>query len=250
MNCGVELEKSCSTWNSDEGENVLGTIVNSLAIIGGALVGILFGKALPEKIKKTVIQGIGLAVILIGLRMALTTNNPLVVIGSLVLGGIIGEWIDIEDKLQQLGKWLESKFAKGENGNFTKGFVSSSLMFCVGAMAIMGALESGLKGVHDTLYAKSMLDGITSIVLASSMGIGVLVSAVPVFLYQGGITISAALLQGFLSDPVIAEMSATGGLLIVGIGLNILEIKEIKVGNLLPAIFVAVPITMLLAQMA
>lgn len=228
---------------------MLGTILNSLAIIVGALIGIVFGKALSEKMKKTVIQGIGLAVILIGLSMALETKNPLVVISSLVIGGIIGEWIDIEERLQQLGLWLESKFTKGGSGNFTKGFVSSSLMFCVGAMAIMGALESGLKGVHDILYAKSLLDGISSIVLASSMGIGVLVSAVPVFLYQGGITISASLLQGLLSDPVIAEMSATGGLLIVGIGLNILEIKEIKVGNLLPGIFVAVPLTILFSQL-
>ncbi|MGE4271843.1 MAG: DUF554 domain-containing protein [Desulfitobacterium sp.] len=228
---------------------MLGTIVNSLAIIIGAIVGILFGKALPEKIKRTVTQGIGLAVILIGLSMALETRNPIVVIASLVLGGILGEWIDIEMRLQHLGLWLERKFSKcGAGGNFTKGFVSSSLMFCVGAMAIMGALESGLKGVHDILYAKSMLDGISSIVLASSMGIGVLVSAIPVFLYQGGITVSAGLLQGMLSEAVIAEMSATGGLLIVGIGLTLLEIKEIKVGNLLPGIFVAIPLTLFFAQ--
>ncbi|MEL1134896.1 DUF554 domain-containing protein [Desulfitobacterium sp. THU1] len=228
---------------------MLGTIVNSLAIIIGAIVGILFGKALPEKIKRTVTQGIGLAVILIGLSMALETQNPIVVIASLVLGGILGEWIDIELRLQHLGLWLERKFAKGgAGGNFTKGFVSSSLMFCVGAMAIMGALESGLKGVHDILYAKSMLDGISSIVLASSMGIGVLVSAIPVFLYQGGITVSAGLLQSMLSEAVIAEMSATGGLLIVGIGLTLLEIKEIKVGNLLPGIFVAIPLTLFFAQ--
>lgn len=228
---------------------VLGTIVNAMAIVIGALVGILFGKALPERIKKTVIQGIGLTVILIGMSMALETKNPLVVIASLVLGGIIGESIDIELRLQQLGTWLENKFSKGRSGgNFTKGFVSSSLMFCVGAMAIMGSLESGLKGVHDILYAKSMLDGITSIVLASSMGIGVLVSAIPVFLYQGGITISASLLQGVLSEAVIAEMSATGGLLIVGIGLIVLEIKEIKVGNLLPGIFIAIPLTLLFSK--
>lgn len=229
---------------------VLGTIVNALAILFGALVGILFGKALPEKMKKTVIQGIGLAVILIGMSMALETNNPLVVIASLVLGGIIGEWIDIELRLQQLGMLLENKFAKGgSGGTFTKGFVSSSLMFCVGAMAIMGALESGLKGVHDILFAKSMLDGISAIVLASSMGIGVLVSAIPVFIYQGGITISASFLQGILSEPVIAEMSATGGLLIVGIGLTLLEIKDIKVGNLLPGIFLAIPLTIIFSQM-
>lgn len=209
----------------------------------------LFGKALPEKMKNTVIQGIGLAVILIGLSMALQSKNTLVVIASLVLGGILGEWIDIELRLQQLGQTLEKILAKGgKGGNFTKAFVSASLIYCVGAMAIMGSLESGLKGVHDILFAKAMLDGVSAIVFASSMGIGVLVSAIPVFLYQGGITLSATLLQGLLSAPVIAEMSATGGLLIVGIGLNILEIKEIKVGNLLPGIFMTIPLTMLYAR--
>jgi len=209
----------------------------------------MFGKALPEKMKNTVIQGIGLAVILIGLSMALQSKNTLVVIASLVLGGILGEWIDIELRLQQLGQTLEKILAKGgKGGNFTKAFVSASLIYCVGAMAIMGSLESGLKGVHDILFAKAMLDGVSAIVFASSMGIGVLVSAIPVFLYQGGITLSATLLQGLLSAPVIAEMSATGGLLIVGIGLNILEIKEIKVGNLLPGIFMTIPLTMLYAR--
>jgi uncharacterized protein len=225
---------------------VLGTIVNVLAILLGGLAGIIFGQALPEKMKSTVIQGIGLAVLLIGVSMAIQTKNTLIVISSLVIGGVIGEWIDIELRLQQLGKWLESIFSKGgKGGNFTKAFVSTSLIYCVGAMAIMGSLESGLKGVHNILYAKAMLDGISALVFASSMGIGVLASAIPVFLYQGGITVAAGLLQGILSDPVVAEMSATGGLLILGIGFNILEIKEIKVGNLLPGIFVAIPLTML-----
>lgn len=228
---------------------MLGTIVNSLAILAGGLAGMLFGKALPEKMKNTVIQGIGLAVLLIGLSMALQSKNTLVVIASLVLGGIIGEWIDIEFRLEQVGRWLEKFLAKSSNsGHFTKAFVSTSLIYCVGAMAIMGSLESGLKGVHDILFAKAMLDGVSAIVFASSMGIGVLASAIPVFLYQGGITLSATLLQGLLSDPIIAEMSATGGLLIVGIGINILEIKEIKVGNLLPGIFMTIPLTLLFAK--
>jgi uncharacterized protein len=228
---------------------LLGTIVNVIAIIAGGVTGMLFGKALPEKMKNTVIQGIGLAIILIGMSMALKTNNPLIVIASLVLGGVLGEWVDIELRLQQVGKWLEKKLARGSHGgNFTKAFVSTSLIYCVGAMAIMGSLESGLQGVHNILYAKAMLDGISAIVFASSMGVGVLASVIPVFLYQGGITISATLLQGFLSDLVVAEMSATGGLLILGIGLNILEIKEIKVGNLLPGIFIAIPLTLLFSK--
>ena len=224
---------------------MLGTIVNTIAILFGGVLGLLFGGALPEKIKKTVIQGIGLSVLLIGGSMALQTKNPLVVISSLVLGGILGEWIDIELRLQHLGQFLERRFTKrGQENEFTKAFVTSSLIYCVGAMAIMGSLESGLTGNNNILFAKSMLDGITSIVFASSMGIGVLASAVPVLIYQGAITSAAGSLQGVLSSQVIAEMSAAGGLLIVGIGINILEIKEIKVGNLLPSIFIAVPITL------
>lgn len=225
---------------------MLGTIVNTAAIIFGGLLGLLFGQALPEKMKRTVIQGIGLAVLLIGGSMALQTKNPLIVIASLVIGGVIGEWIDIELRLQHFGQWLERKFEKnGQVTGFTKAFVTASLIYCVGAMAIMGSLESGLRGNHNILFAKSMLDGITAIVFASSMGVGVVVSAVPVFIYQGAITLAAGLLQGMLSSQVIAEMGATGGLLILGIGFNILEIKEIKVGNLLPAIFISVPITLL-----
>ncbi|TGE36543.1 DUF554 domain-containing protein [Desulfosporosinus fructosivorans] len=228
---------------------MLGTFVNTIAIVVGGLVGLLFGQAFPDKIKKTVIQGIGLAILLIGGSMALQTKNSLIIISSLVLGGIIGEWIDIELRLQHFGEWLEHKFArKGQETGFTKAFVTTSLIYCVGAMAIMGSLESGLNGNNNILFAKSMLDGITAVIFASSMGIGVLVSALPVFIYQGSITMAAVLLQGILSPAVIAEMSATGGLLILGIGFNILEIKEIKVGNLLPAVFIVVPITLLFTK--
>lgn len=231
------------------GVPLLGTIVNTLAILLGGGIGLLFGQALPEKMKKTVIQGVGLAVLLIGTSMALETKNPLIVIGSLVLGGILGEWIDIELRLQKFGLWLEHKFSnQGNAGKFTKAFVTTSLIYCVGAMAIMGSIESGLKGNNNILFAKAMLDGISAVVFASSMGAGVLVSAIPVFIYQGSITVSAGLLQGVLSAPVIAEMSAVGGLLIVGIALNILEIKEIKVGNLLPGIFIAIPLAIWLTK--
>lgn len=158
----------------------------------------------------------------------------------------MGEIIDIELRLNRLGQWLEKNIAiRGESGRFTKGFVSASLIYCVGAMAIMGSLESGINGNHSILYAKSMLDGISSIVFASSMGVGVMAAAVPVFLYQGAITLSASLVQGVLSSAVISEMSATGGLLILGIGFNILDITKIKVGNLLPGILVVIPLTLL-----
>ncbi len=229
---------------------MLGTVVNTLAILIGGLLGLLFGQTLPDKIKKTVIQGIGLAVLLIGVSMALQTKNTLVVIASLVLGGIVGELIDIEQQLQKFGQMLERKLSKnGQAAGFTKAFVTASLIYCVGAMAIMGAFESGLTGNNTILYAKAMLDGVTALVFASSMGIGVLASAIPVFIYQGLLTLSAGLLQGVLSPQVITEMGATGGLLIVGIGLNILEIKDIKVGNLLPGLFIAIPLTVLFTRL-
>ena len=229
---------------------MLGTIVNTIAILLGGLIGLLFGHALPDKMKRTVIQGICLAVLLIGVSMAIQSENILVVIASLALGGIVGELIDIELQLKRFGYWLESKFSRnGQGDRFPKAFVTASLIYCVGAMAIMGSLKSGLSGDHTILYAKSMLDGISAIVFASSMGIGVLASAIPVFIYQGLITLSAGLLQGVLSSQVITEMSATGGLLIVGIALNILEIKEIKVGNLLPGLFIVIPITIIFTSL-
>ena len=227
---------------------MLGTIVNAAAIILCGALGLFLGHAMPEKMKSTLIQGLGFAVLLIGGSMALQTNNAFVVIISLVIGGVIGGLIDIEQKFKNFGAWMEFKFAQGEGGHFTKAFVSASLLYCVGAMAIMGSIESGVKGDHSILMVKSLLDGMTSIVFASSMGIGVLASAVSVFLYQGAITLTAGLLQDVLTQSIITEMSATGGLLIVGIGLNILEIKEIKVGDLLPGIFITIPLSILFSR--
>ncbi|HEX3031445.1 MAG TPA: DUF554 domain-containing protein [Bacillota bacterium] len=222
----------------------LGTLVNFGAIVAGSLVGLLVKKGIPEGVKSTVMQGIGLAVSLIGLKMAFQTQNELILIGSLALGGITGEILGIEERLNQLGNWIESKVG-GEESGVSKAFVSASLIYCVGAMAIMGAIQDGLTGQTDTLFAKSALDGITSVVFASTMGIGVMFSAVPVLVYQGAITLAAASIKAFLSPHVIAEMTATGGLLILGIGLNTLGIKNIKVGNLLPAIVFAVFLTQL-----
>lgn len=224
---------------------MLGTTVNVTAIILGGTIGLFLGKKLPEKLKSTVIQGIALTVLVIGLQMALKTNNIVIVIISLVLGGVIGESIDIEAGLNRFGKHLEDRFSSGGKGRFTKAFVSTSLIYCVGAMAIVGSLESGLNADHSILFAKSALDGITAIVFTSSMGVGVIFSALPVLLYQGGIVLFAGKLQGVLSELVITEMSAVGGLLIFGIGINMLGLKQIKIGNLLPGIFIAVPLVLI-----
>lgn len=216
---------------------MLGTIVNCLAIVAGSIAGLLFKKGIPDRFSQTVMQALGLCVVLVGLKTALGCDDLLIVIISLALGSIIGEWIGIEALLERLGNYLEEKFSK-ESGGFAAGFVTASLMYCVGSMAIVGALESGLSGNHATLFAKSCLDGIVSIIFSSSMGIGVLFSAVPVLLYQGSITLLAAVLKPFLVPAVISQMSGVGGLLILGLGMNMLRDKKVKVGNMLPAIFI------------
>lgn len=216
---------------------MFGTIVNTAAIIVGGLAGLILKGGIPKKYTDTVMHAIGLAVFLIGVRGALKSDDLLLIIFSLAIGSIIGEAMRIEDRLENLGKWLESRFSKsGEN--VARGFVAASLLFCVGSMAIVGSLESGLSGDHQTLFAKSVLDGVLSVVFASTFGFGVIFSAVPVFLYQGAITLTASLVKPLLVPAAVSQMSAVGGLLIVGIGINLLEPGRIKVGNMLPAIFV------------
>jgi uncharacterized protein len=216
---------------------MLGTIVNTIAILLGGILGLLFRKGISDRFKTTVMQSLGLAVFMIGLAGALRSENILLLIFSMVVGSLIGEALKVEDNLNRLGKWIETKSGQGE-GQVARGFVAASLIFCVGAMAIVGALESGLTGNHEILYAKSLLDGVSSIIFASTLGIGVLFSAASVFVYQGAITLAAGALASVLLDAVILEMAAIGGLLIMGIATNILEFKRIPVGNMLPAIFI------------
>ncbi len=214
---------------------MLGTIVNSLSIVIASLVGVLIGHRFPAKVRATVMQALGLAVLLVGFQMAFKTQKPLVVITSLVLGSIVGEAADIEGFLERIGRKLEA----GSESPVARAFVSSTLIFCVGSMAIVGAIQDGLLDDPTLLYTKSMLDGVVALAFASVMGIGVMFSAVSVLVYQGSITLLAGSLSQFLVEGAVRELEATGGLLIAGIGINILEIKEIKVGNMLPAIFVA-----------
>jgi len=217
-----------------------GTIVNVIAILLGCSVGFILKSRFPKKIGKVVIQALGLASLLIGAQMALKTNNILLVIFSLVIGGVIGEIIGIEEGLEKFGERIKLKFKSNDSSErFVEGFVTASLLYCVGSMAIMGALKEGLSGNPDILYAKSLLDGFTSLAFTAAMGIGVLFSVIPVFLYQGGITLLSRLIKDFLSPEIINEMTAVGGILILGIGFGLLEIRKIKIGNLLPAILVA-----------
>lgn len=218
---------------------MLGTIVNAISIIIGGTIGTFLKKGIPEKYKEAIMQGIGLSVLIIGLSGALKTDNILLMVFSTVVGIIIGEAAKIEDKLENLGKWLENRFGDKEGG-IVKGFVTASLVYSIGAMAVMGALESGLTGNHGILFTKSLLDGITAIIFASTLGIGVVFSSAVIFVYQGLITITAAFIKPFLAECVIREMSAVGGLLIMAISFNLMEIKKIRVGNMLPAIFIPV----------
>ncbi len=223
---------------------MLGTLVNVLAIVAGTLLGLLFRKGIPERARQTLFQAIGLAVILIGLKMGFSAENELLVIISLVLGGVIGEALRIDRHLDRLGERL--RFLSGSRDKtFIEGFVTASLIFTIGAMAVMGALESGLTGSHQILFAKSALDGVTALLLASSFGVGVLFSALPVFVYQGGITLLAEGLRPVLTEEIVRMLTATGGLLILAIGFGMVMDRKLRVVNLLPSLAVAVVVTAL-----
>ena len=222
---------------------MLATIINCALILAGSCLGLLLKGKLPERFLTVLIQAIGLCVISIGISSAVSTENTLCVVVCLVVGTLIGQAIDIERRLDSWGDKLRRRFEKNSSGGgstFTQGFVTASLLFCVGAMSIVGALENGLTGNFDTLKAKSVLDGISSIIFASSLGVGVALSAVPVLLYQGLISLAAGVLSPLLGDAVIAEMTCVGSLLIVAMGLNMLGVTKIKVMNLVPGIFLPI----------
>lgn len=215
-----------------------GTLVNISAVVVGCLAGRWVGSYLSARMRQTMMTGLGLAVLLIGFQLALESNQVMIVIGSLILGGLIGEGLGIEKRLEDLGKQLQKRFSG--MGAISEGFVTASLLYCVGAMAIMGALQDGMGGKPTILYAKAALDGVASIALTSTLGIGVIFSIVPLFLYQGSITLAAGMASSILTEPVVTEMNAVGGLLIIGIAIDLLGIKRLPVGNLLPAVFVAI----------
>ncbi|MFA7203633.1 MAG: DUF554 domain-containing protein [Arcobacteraceae bacterium] len=223
---------------------MIGTIINSIAIVVGCIIGIFLKGRFPQRIGYILFQGIGLTTLMIGIQMAVKGNNVLIIILSMVIGGIIGEIIDIEKRLDQTGNRIKKIFKKQEgNEKFTEGFIAASLLYCVGSMAVMGAIEEGINGNPDILLAKAALDGISSIIYTSSLGIGVIFSVIPVFLYQGVITKLANLAQNIINLEIINEMTAVGGILIIGLALGILEIKKIKVANLLPSLLIVIVLT-------
>ena len=227
---------------------MIGTFINVAAILVGGSLGLLFGGRLPERLKATVIAGMGLFTAVIGIKMFFETQNSLVVLGSLVIGALLGEWWKIEDGLQRLGEILERRFTRSDSeigkfapyGNFVRGFMIASLLFCIGPIAILGSIQAGLTGDTNLLVIKSVLDGFASMAFASTLGVGVLFSAGMILLYQGAITLLAAQLNALVTKPMMAELTATGGVLLLGIAISsLLEIKKIRVGNFLPAFIFA-----------
>jgi uncharacterized membrane protein YqgA involved in biofilm formation len=221
-----------------------GTFINVAAILIGGTIGLIFGSRIPERFKNTVIAGMGLFTMAMGLQMFFKSNNQLIVLGAIIIGAMLGEWIGIEDWLQSFGQTLEKRFSRdtetGAGSKFVRGFMVSSLLFCIGPMAILGSIQDGLTGDYKLLAVKSTLDGFASIAFASTLGIGVMFSSIIILIYQGGISLLAHQLNAIVTDPMMAEMTATGGVILMGVAINnLLELKKIRVGNFLPALAVA-----------
>ena len=222
---------------------MIAAVVNAVVVVLGGLLGLLLGGRLKEEHTKTIVNALGICVMVIGVTSSITTTNIIVVIMCLVVGSVIGEALKIEHRLDVLGDWLKSTVAKnGTAGRFTEGFVTASLLFCVGSMAIMGSFDAGLRGDYSTIFAKSALDGVMAVTFAATMGVGVLFSGGAVLIYQGALTLLAGLVEPFLSAAVVTEMSAVGGVMLIATGINILGLSKerIKVGNMLPALFLPV----------
>lgn len=220
-----------------------GTLINIAAVLMGGVIGLLFGARIPDKLKETIIAGMGLFTAAMGLQMFLGTENPLIVLGALLIGTLLGEWWRIEDGLHRLGEFLEARFSRREeedSNDFVRGFLTASLLFCVGPIAILGSIQDGLTGDYNLLAVKSVLDGFASIAFASTLGIGVMFSTIIILVYQGGISLLAGQLDAIVTTSMMNELTATGGVILVGLAIsNLLEIKKIRVANMLPALAVA-----------
>jgi uncharacterized membrane protein YqgA involved in biofilm formation len=227
-----------------------GTFLNIATVILGGIIGFVFGARIPEKLKETVIAGMGLFVAAMGIQMFLKTENPLIVLGSLLIGTLLGEWLRIEDGLHNLGKILEERFSKeGDDGSnkFVRGFLTASLLFCVGPMTILGSIQDGLTGDYNLLAVKSVLDGFASLAFTSTLGVGVMFSTIVILVFQGGISLLATQLNVVVNPSMLNELTATGGVILIGLAISsLLEIKKIRVGNMLPGLLIAPLIVWLL----
>lgn len=221
-----------------------GTVLNMITVLIGGTLGMLVGARLPDRMRQTVVSGLGLFTAVIGVQMFLKTENAIIVLGSLLLGGLLGEWWKIEDGLRGLGAYLERRFTSNaenqEGSRFIRGFLAASLLFCVGPMTILGSIQDGLTGDYNLLAIKSVLDGFAALAFASTLGVGVLFSIPVILIYQGGLSLLAAQAQAITTPAMMNEMTAAGGILLIGLAFSsLLEIKSIRVGNFLPALLAA-----------
>lgn len=222
---------------------MIGTLINALTVFIGGTLGTLLGNRFPTRMQETIFAALGLFTLFIGMSSAFATGNALIVLGSLIIGALIGEAIRLEERLERFGEWLRDLLVKnqadGSGARFVEGFVTASLVFCVGPLTIQGAIEDGLVGDYTKLAIKSMMDGFAALAFATTLGPGVLASIIVILGFQGGISLLAGLGANVFTDPMIAELTATGGVVLLSIGLRLLEIKQIRAANLLPALFVA-----------
>ena len=223
---------------------MIGTLINFAAIIVGGFIGLFLGSRISEKVKTTILSGLGMFTLLYSISLFLKTQNSLVVLGSILIGVLLGEWAHIQEGVERLGIWLESRFSKSEvseeRNKFIKGFLTTTLIFCIGPMAILGAIQDGLSGNTQTLVIKSVLDGFAAMAFASTLGFGVLFSSVMVLIYQGAISLLAMQIQGVMTDAMILELTATGGVILAAIAIsNLLEIKKIRTASFIPALILA-----------
>ena len=221
---------------------LLGDLVNSLAIIAGSLLGLIVKRGLPEKWQETIMSGIALSIVVIGTKMALVTQNIVIVIVALAIGAIIGEILDLEGGMQRIGDWIGSKLAGGSKSTaaqIAQGFASASVLFCSGAMAIVGSIQSGLANDHATLFAKATLDGIIALVMTANLGIGVIFSSISVGIYQGSIVLASRLIEPYVTQKILSEVTSSGGIMIMAIGFNMMKLTHTRIANMIPGMFVA-----------
>ena len=221
---------------------LLGDLVNSLAIIAGSLLGLIVKRGLPEKWQETIMSGIALSIVVIGIRMAIITQNIVIVIAALTIGAIIGEILDLEGGMQRIGDWIGSKLAGGSKSTtaqIAQGFASASVLFCSGAMAIVGSIQSGLANDHATLFAKATLDGIIALVMTANLGIGVIFSSISVGIYQGSIVLASRLIEPYVTQKILSEVTSSGGIMIMAIGFNMMKLTHTRIANMIPGMFVA-----------
>lgn len=222
---------------------MIGTLINSITVLIGGTLGTLLGHRFPARMQETILAALGLFTVVIAIDSALVTNNVLIVLGSLLVGALIGETLHIERRLEDFGNWLRVKLVRdqdgGEGSRFVEGFVTASLIFCVGPLTIQGAIEDGLTGDYTKLAIKAMMDGFAAMAFATTLGPGVIASVIVILIFQGGISLLAGLSSNVFTEPMITELTATGGVVLLAVGLRLLDLKQIRAANLLPAIFIA-----------